>query len=67
VWHLTEVTHEHLVCRDCGRVIEVDSGEFDALRGSIAKRFGFVLDTHHFVSQGRCHDCEEARRDTTGG
>ena len=57
VWHLGAVQHEHLVCRDCGAIIEVDSGEFDALRASIAERFGFVLDTHHFVSQGRCGNC----------
>jgi Fur family ferric uptake transcriptional regulator len=57
VWHLAEAAHEHLVCRDCGKVIEVDSDEFDALRASIAKRHGFVLDTHHFVSQGHCREC----------
>jgi Fur family transcriptional regulator, ferric uptake regulator len=61
VWHLVVAEHEHLVCRDCGAIIEVDAGEFDALRASIAERFGFVLDTHHFVSQGRCRECEATR------
>jgi Fur family ferric uptake transcriptional regulator len=61
VWHLAVEEHEHLVCRDCGTIIEVDAGEFDALRASIAERFGFVLDTHHFVSQGRCRQCETAQ------
>jgi Fur family ferric uptake transcriptional regulator len=57
VWHLTAAEHEHLVCQECGTVIEIDAREFDALRASIAKRFGFVLDTRHFVSQGWCRDC----------
>jgi len=57
VWHIAVEEHEHLVCRECGAITEVDSREFDELRASIADRFGFVLDTHHFVSQGLCRDC----------
>jgi Fur family ferric uptake transcriptional regulator len=66
VWHLAVSEHEHLVCRDCGAIIEVEAEEFDALRASIAERFGFVLDTRHFVSQGRCRECE-ARRSAEKG
>jgi Fur family ferric uptake transcriptional regulator len=61
VWHLAGAEHEHLVCQDCGAVIEVDAHEFDVLRVAIAERFGFVLDTRHFVSQGWCRDCAARR------
>jgi Fur family ferric uptake transcriptional regulator len=64
VWHLVVDDHEHLVCRRCGAVTEVGPGEFDALRASIASRFGFVLDTHHFVSQGVCGECATGRTST---
>jgi Fur family transcriptional regulator, ferric uptake regulator len=62
VWHVADEDHEHLVCRGCGAITEVDASEFDALRASIAERHGFVLDTHHFVSQGCCRDCVTRER-----
>jgi len=57
VWHIAAEEHEHLVCQECGAITEVAAEEFDALRRSIAARYGFVLDTHHFVSQGLCRVC----------
>jgi Fur family ferric uptake transcriptional regulator len=60
VWHLAHARHEHLRCTGCGTVIEVDAHEFDALRRSIAKRYGFALDVRHVVNQGRCAACQQA-------
>jgi Fur family ferric uptake transcriptional regulator len=64
IWHLTIEAHEHLVCRGCGKVIEIDATEFDALRASVLARHDFHLDTHHFVSQGLCGPCAEHAADT---
>jgi Fur family transcriptional regulator, ferric uptake regulator len=60
VWHLAVEEHEHLVCRACGAITEVPATDFDDLRASIAARYGFELDTHHFVSQGLCRTCAGA-------
>ncbi len=57
VWHLADTRHEHLVCSSCGAIVEVDPGDFDGLRASIAEQYGFILDTHHFVNQGLCAVC----------
>lgn len=57
VWHVAEAQHEHLVCSSCGVVVEVDSSQFDGLRRAIAEQYGFALDMHHFVNQGRCSAC----------
>ncbi len=61
VWHIAAEEHEHLVCQGCGGITEVAAEEFDALRRTIATRYGFVLDTHHFVSQGLCRACAAAK------
>jgi Fur family transcriptional regulator, ferric uptake regulator len=63
VWHIAVEEHEHLVCKSCGAIVEVPAESFDALRASIADRYGFLLDTHHFVSQGLCRHCITAAHD----
>ena len=57
IWHVATDEHEHLVCRSCGAITEIGSDDFEPLRSTIAQRYGFVLDTHHFVSQGLCKRC----------
>ena len=62
IWHVATDTHEHLVCRSCGAITEVTADDFEPLRSAVAERYGFVLDTHHFVSQGLCKRCAGKRR-----
>ena len=62
IWHVATDEHEHLVCRSCGAITEVTADDFEPLRSAIAERYGFVLDTHHFVSQGLCKRCARKRR-----
>jgi Fur family ferric uptake transcriptional regulator len=57
IWHVAADAHEHLVCRSCGAITEIAGEDFEPLRATIALRYGFVLDTHHFVSQGLCREC----------
>ncbi len=66
VWHIAVEEHEHLVCKSCGAIVEVPAESFDNLRASIADRYGFLLDTHHFVSQGLCRQCVAAAHDDPG-
>lgn len=38
--------HDHLICTNCGRVIEFENEEIERLQEEIAKKFGMKL-THH--------------------
>ena len=58
IWHVATDVHEHLVCRQCGRVVEIDGSVLAPLRTAIASATGFMLDTRHFVQQGLCRDCQ---------
>jgi Fur family ferric uptake transcriptional regulator len=49
--------HLHLVCRDCGAVIETDVALADSLVGMLAQRHGFETDVGHFAIYGRCQEC----------
>jgi len=56
VFHLTDDPHQHLVCRSCGRVIELPLSVLRPVQREVARDYGFELDAH-FALAGRCADC----------
>ncbi|MCW2873589.1 MAG: transcriptional repressor [Streptomyces oryziradicis] len=70
-YHLADRHHHmHLVCRDCGSVIEADVSVASALTDRLSASFGFETDMKHFAIFGRCADCSAepatAKSSTTG-
>lgn len=59
--------HHHLVCRDCGQVVDVDCavGRRPCLRP--AQRHGFVVDEAEVIYWGRCPTCLEAHQEEDPG
>jgi Fur family transcriptional regulator, ferric uptake regulator len=53
----TAPPHVHLVCRTCGRVIEVDPALVDPMTRSLHERYGFATDVGHLTVFGSCADC----------
>ena len=51
--------HGHLECRNCGRVIELTSGEADGLVRSVREQHGFRADVGHMTIVGLCSECDE--------
>jgi Fur family transcriptional regulator, ferric uptake regulator len=49
--------HLHLVCRDCGRVIETPVEVADSMVEALSQRYGFETDVTHVALFGRCTDC----------
>jgi Fur family ferric uptake transcriptional regulator len=49
--------HHHLVCRACGRTLEVEGPAVEAWAARTAHRHGFVDVTHHLEVFGTCSDC----------
>jgi Fur family ferric uptake transcriptional regulator len=57
-----EHEHVHLVCHDCGSVVEVPTTVMDGLTGRLRAEHGFELDVTHVALSGRCDHCGEADR-----
>ena len=55
--------HDHLLCLDCGRVVEFFHPEIERLQTEIAEQQGFSLETHSLALHGRCTRvaCEHRR------
>jgi Fe2+ or Zn2+ uptake regulation protein len=58
--------HHHLVCRDCGRTVDVDCVVGEAPCLDPADAAGFEVDEAEVVFWGRCPDClSESRKRRT--
>jgi Fur family transcriptional regulator, ferric uptake regulator len=49
--------HHHLVCRSCGRTVEVEDAAVEAWAAQVAAQHGFTDVTHSLEVFGRCADC----------
>ncbi len=46
--------HDHLVCRDCGRIVEFYNDTIERLQDEIAKAHSFAVEHHEMVIYARC-------------
>jgi Fe2+ or Zn2+ uptake regulation protein len=60
VYHLASQSHGHLVCEECGAVVEAPAELFAALGRVARARFGFAVDPRHFAVLGHCAACMAA-------
>ncbi|MDI6743344.1 MAG: Fur family transcriptional regulator [Smithella sp.] len=49
--------HDHLVCRECGKTVEVMDSVIEELQKRVAESFGFELTDHEMYLYGLCPDC----------
>ena len=57
--HYNHEHHDHMICTDCGKVIEFFSPEIEAMQDAAAEKFGF-LPTHHSLRLwGVCEECQQ--------
>ena len=51
--------HHHLVCRDCGRTVEVEEPTVELWAEKIADEHGFINVGHTVEISGTCPDCAQ--------
>jgi Fur family ferric uptake transcriptional regulator len=54
-----ESHHDHLICVECGTIIEFEEPRIDQIEEEIAKRHGFALRSHKHEMYGVCADCQK--------
>lgn len=60
LYHLNRQAHLHLLCNNCGAIVEADESLAASLRGEIQRRYGFQADPTHFAIGGLCAACAKA-------
>lgn len=49
--------HDHLICRECGKIEEFRNEEIERLQEEVAEKFGFTLLHHTLKLEGHCRKC----------
>ncbi|MDR6938989.1 Fur family transcriptional regulator [Arcanobacterium hippocoleae] len=59
--------HHHLVCRCCGKTVDLVGNDFEGWAKQIAAQHGFTRVSHSLELFGQCADCtdHESRQDHT--
>lgn len=51
--------HHHLICSECGKIIEVKFDYLDELEKKINDEYGFLIKNHTLKFCGLCKECQE--------
>lgn len=49
--------HHHLVCEECGRIIDLDEAVLSSLKNWLRREYRFSADLRHLALFGRCAAC----------
>ena len=51
--------HHHLVCQECGAIIDLDETVLAPLKGALLREYEFSADLRHLAIFGRCVKCSQ--------
>ena len=54
--------HDHLHCQVCGKLIEFQSDELQALRDAVSREHNFRVTSHRLIITGVCSQCSRKGR-----
>ncbi|MBM3858942.1 MAG: transcriptional repressor [Verrucomicrobia bacterium] len=54
--------HHHLVCLDCGGIIDLEEERLNKVAWPDVRRFGFEIADYHIHFRGRCAACRQAAK-----
>ena len=49
--------HHHLVCRNCGTIVDLDGSLLSPLKTALLREYGFSADLSHLAILGQCLNC----------
>lgn len=50
--------HDHLVCVNCGKIVEFYDAELEKIQELVAQDKGFTLESHNMILYGICPECK---------
>ncbi len=58
VYEIKGAHHDHLICTECGLIVEFEDDEIEVMQDNIAKLHKFVLTSHRHELYGLCETCQ---------
>ena len=60
--NLPDVHHDHLICEECGKIIEFFNPEIEGLQNNICSEYNFQSTHHTMIIRGICEDCQRKKK-----
>jgi len=57
-----EAHHDHLICVECGAIVEFEEPRIETIQESVAASHGFELRSHKHELYGVCADCQRKQK-----
>jgi Fur family ferric uptake transcriptional regulator len=51
--------HDHLICLDCGKIMEFENKSIETLQEAVAREHAFIITRHVLELYGTCTDCSK--------
>ena len=59
-YHVAEKGHHHhLICRRCGKLMDLDESVLYPLKDALLHDYGFKADLRHLAISGECSECRK--------
>lgn len=58
--------HHHLVCQNCGKVIDIDESTLSSLKNILSRDYNFKAELRHVAIFGLCEDCRRKKSGAGG-
>jgi Fur family transcriptional regulator, ferric uptake regulator len=55
-------THDHLICVDCGKIVEFSEPRLNKIPQEISERLGFEIDSYSFNIFARCKNRKDCKK-----
>lgn len=52
--------HHHLICRDCGKTVEIEANQLEKWADEVAEKHGFSRPSHTIEIFGNCAECAKS-------
>ena len=66
VYHpLEKGHHHHLICRECGNVVNLDESVLTPLKESLQQNYQFTAELRHLGIMGLCAECRQKSQNKT--
>jgi Fur family transcriptional regulator, ferric uptake regulator len=62
---LGSARHHHLICQECGHMLDMDDALVEPLREAVQAQYGFTPSIDHLAVFGLCSYCTELRQSPT--
>ena len=50
--------HDHLICTQCGTIVEFENDRIETLQDAVARKHGFRVTSHKMELYGLCRNCQ---------